>query len=158
MHTVPSRFVILACFALGTVCGVVLRLPTGFTWAEEPGAIQPAVAEPALKKLAPMTQTDHLRRAAEHLEAAGEIGLAQHVRQLASRPERLSRSTASPYYDGAATPQPPARLPAPSPRWTMQSELPTELDDGHLRFVQPARNQVESREARAVPAPQRDPI
>lgn len=168
MPTINSRFVMVSVLGLGLICGFVLRQAADVSWAQEPSGIQPAVAEPALtRRGGTMTPGDHLRRAAEHLEAAGEVNLAQHVRQLASRPDRSptthrggangSSDRIAPW-SGASVSPAPARLPAPSPLWKMQVELPEELDDGNLRFVQPARNQAETREVRAVPAPQRDPI
>lgn len=166
MLTMNSRLVLLSVLGLGVVCGTALYQASQVTWAEEPRSIQPAVAEPATTPRGTLTPAEHLRRAAEHLEAAGEASLAQHVRDLAGRPDRLPTTTPrrnrSTENAGAWLDSPqsnsPARLPNPSPLWKMQVELPAELDDGHLRYVQPARNQLEIREVRATPAPQRDPI
>jgi hypothetical protein len=157
MKTIHTRLTMIACLALGMMGGLLLRSFPEASWAEDPRPVRTAVAEP---RRTPMTAAEHLQRAAEHLEAAGETGLAQHVRQLTGRPERLSYSNGSPLYGGLQV-EPPARLPSAvpeSPRWRQQYSLPPELDDGHMRFVQPARSQSETRESRTVPAPQRDPI
>lgn len=166
MQTMNSRLVLMSVLGLGLTSGVAWYQTTELTWAEEPAGIQPAVAEPATTPRGSLASAEHLRRAAEHLEAAGEASLAQHVRNLAGRPDRLptttprrNRSTENSraWLDSPQS-NAPTRLPNPSPLWKMQVDLPAELDDGHLRYVQPARNQLETREVRATPAPQRDPI
>lgn len=163
MHTTHHRFTIGVSLALGLAGWLLLRLAPTASWADDARAIQPAVAQPSPTN--PRTANEHLRLAAEHLEAAGEAGLAQHVRQLVNRGPRLSgpspRELNAPLYGDLPAIEPPSRLKPPtdeSPRWKLQYALPPELDDGHMRYVQPARNRVEAREVRAVPAPQREPI
>ncbi len=167
MGSVRNRMACLMCLVVGLVWGFRSATPGIRVFAEDLPAVTPAVANPQPAKLPTSTPAEHLRFAAEHLEAAGQTGLAQHVRQLAEQTTSLNTARPPaygpvapprvlPYYELTA----PEWLPRPviPPRGRVSIEVPPELDDGHLRYVQPVGRKFDAREIRTTAAPPRGPI
>lgn len=105
------------------ICG--LTLMAGRMSAQEPPQplpeslprIEPGERTAAAPKPAPspvLTPAEHLARAAEHLQAAGQPALAEHVRQLAGQSSVPASGTVMP-----VTPSPP-----PASRGPMISSAP----------------------------------
>ncbi len=184
MKTITNRAAWVFVLGVGMLLGHGWRSAFSVVLADDLRAVTPTAAGPQTATPAKLTQAEHLRRAAEHLEAGGQSALALHVRQMAtsldgqfgSNPPKAFSAPHPMHLPGQSWPSPlyghlppipeeavpPGRLAPmtadPLPRWSIKPWLPPELDDGHMRWVVPARSQIETREVRAVPAPQRDPI
>lgn len=167
MGKVRTGWVCVLCLGLGLAWGQCWSSSVVAVFAEDLPAVTPAVAGSQSAKPNTVTTTEHLRLAAEHLDAAGQSGLAQHVRQLAEQPTS-NKETNAPTYAPMAPPRalpldavPPTDwLPRPvvPPRGRVSIEVPPELDDGHLRWVQPVGRKFESKEIRTTAAPPSGPI
>lgn len=168
MTKVRHRLACLACLLAGGVLGQRSFTPVLSVSADDFPAITPAVANPPPARLPASTAAEHLRIAAEHLDAAGQTALAQHVRQLSDTAE-TSNPIPAPKYGPIAPPQVLPRELSPAlnwvprpvvpPRGRVSIEVPPELDDGSLRFIQPVGKKSDPSEVRTTnAAPPRGPI
>ncbi len=167
MTKVRCQWACLACLLAGVVLGQRSFTPVLSVSAEDFPEITPAAANPPPARLPATTAADHLRIAAEHLDAAGQTALAQHVRQLTDRTGN-SGPAPDPKYFPVAPPRAISPEPVPPsdwvprpvvpPRGRVSIEVPPELDDGHLRFIQPVGRKDHPGEVRTTAAPPRGPI
>lgn len=167
MRKTLNGWVCLACLIVGIVCGQRPFTSGMSALADDLPAVTPAAANTPPAKLPAVTPAEHLRLAAEHLDAAGQTALAQHVRQMAE--VAAAPKTAQPLPYGPVAPPnailspglPPSEwVPRPvvPSRGRVAIEVPPELDDGSLRFIQPARHKSSNDEIRTTAAPPRGPI
>lgn len=161
MTRVRRGLACMACLLAGVVLGQRSFTPVLTLRADDFPEVAPAVANPPPERLPATTAAEHLRLAAEHLDAAGQSALAQHVRELAGK----TATSATPYGPLRALPAdavpPSAWVPRPvmPPRGRVSLEVPPELDDGHMRYIKPVGQKFAPAETRTTTAaPPRGPI